>query len=460
MATKSPTQHHNHWHTFASAAQLPNVSGASVQDAALEVGDLAYVTGSGTYECTNATLGSATWTQIGGGVGAITGSMDAPSERVLWAWNQTDLSQFTGPQDYGTPNGTLSVAPYPAGLDVPQRNRIVYTQPGDTPISGRIWWVNDLPTMPDAYIVEATLGPREAGALGPNTDAEIIIMGQDTSHLIQAGHGGSPFTAFNLVVANGTTFNVGGHWVNLVVGLLDNVDEGYRIRVLVDLRDPTGSTDPGASIYAGRPVNGIVRASSAGWAAFGAPGPSPAVAWDAGWRTGGTAKRIGMSFAAQVAAAGQAYLADLRVLEPLFQNSVAASGSAVSEFDWAVDYTYSQLAVPVEATIGYGLLDGSLVGGTAKFRASWDPQFTVPGTASVRLYDVGPAAGPPTAPVLIATLSATASGLVYDEQALTVGASPGAGQIANSARIYMVAVYQSSQAGDSVFVGNAGITLN
>jgi len=394
-----------------------------------------------------------------GGGGGPAGTVPAPAEKVLWAWNQTDLSQFTGPQDYGSPNGTLSVAPYPAGLDVPQRNRIVYTQPGDTPISGRIWWVNDLPAMPDAYIVEATLGPREAGALGPNTDAEIIIMGQDTSHLIQAGHGGSPFTAFNLVAANGTTFNVGGHWVTLVTGLLDNVDEGYRIRVLVDLRDPTGSTDPGVSIYAGRPVNGIVRASSAGWTAFGTPGPSPAAAWDAGWRTGGTAKRIGMSFAAQVAAAGQAYLADLRVLEPLYQRTLASSGGTFTEFDWVSNYAYTQQSPSIAETMGYGYLDGSVIGGTPYFRATWDPQFSVAGSALIRLYDVGPAAGPPGTPVLIATLTITnTSGLKYSEQALLVGASPSLGQIANSPRMYEITVQQNSQSGDSVYVGSAGIS--
>lgn len=135
-------------------------------------------------------------------------------------------------------------------------------------------------------------------------------------------------------------------------------------------------------------------------------------------------------------------------------------GTPGVEFDWGGDHQYSQLAVPVEETIGYGLLNGSNVGAlSVYFRSTWNPQFTVAGSASVRLYDLGPAAGPPVAPTLIATLSVSSSGLVYTEQALTVGVSPGANQIQNTARMYEVTVYQSSQVGDSVHIGSVGITL-
>jgi len=135
-------------------------------------------------------------------------------------------------------------------------------------------------------------------------------------------------------------------------------------------------------------------------------------------------------------------------------------GAPQSEFDWGGDHEYSQLAVPVEETIGYGMLNGSQVGAlTAYFRASWNPQFTVAGSADVRLYDLGPAAGPPAAPTLIATLSAVSGGVRYSEQALAVGGAPGANQIMNTPRLYEVAVYQSSQAGDSVRVGSVGITI-
>lgn len=68
MATKSPTQHHNHWGQFGGPTLLPNVSGSPTQDAALEVGDIAYSVNDATmYQCDTATLGAAVWSAMGGG---------------------------------------------------------------------------------------------------------------------------------------------------------------------------------------------------------------------------------------------------------------------------------------------------------------------------------------------------------------------------------------------------------
>ena len=138
-----------------------------------------------------------------------------------------------------------------------------------------------------------------------------------------------------------------------------------------------------------------------------------------------------------------------------------SGGAPQSEFDWGGSHSYSQQAVPVEEVMGYGMLNGSQVGAlTADFRASWNPQFTSAGLAEVRLYDLGPIATP-GAPTLVATLSAVAGGLRYDEQSLIVGAVPGNSPptIVNTARLYMVAVYQTSTPGDTVLVGSAGITI-
>ena len=70
MATKSPTPAHSFWGTFALAADLPNVAAAPTQDAALEVGDRAWVTGtSQLFGCTTPTLGAGVWTAVGPGGG-------------------------------------------------------------------------------------------------------------------------------------------------------------------------------------------------------------------------------------------------------------------------------------------------------------------------------------------------------------------------------------------------------
>lgn len=77
MAKRSPTEHHPYWGVIPSAAQLPNVLGATIQNAHLEVGDLAYVTGTGVYQCDDETLGAAVWSLVGAGaVSGLQSSID------------------------------------------------------------------------------------------------------------------------------------------------------------------------------------------------------------------------------------------------------------------------------------------------------------------------------------------------------------------------------------------------
>jgi hypothetical protein len=84
MATKSPTQHHSYWGSFAGPGNLPNEAGAPVQDPALQEGDIAYESNMGVlYVCTDATLGAAMWA-------ALTTGNSGP----IWKWNETDLTQF------------------------------------------------------------------------------------------------------------------------------------------------------------------------------------------------------------------------------------------------------------------------------------------------------------------------------------------------------------------------------
>lgn len=131
------------------------------------------------------------------------------------------------------------------------------------------------------------------------------------------------------------------------------------------------------------------------------------------------------------------------------------------EYDWVSGYSYTQLSPPIEETMGYGVLDGSIVGlSDVVFRATWNPVFGVLGSANIKLYDIGEADPPVYAtPVLISTLTRTINGVWHSENALTVGSSPGAGQIASEPRMYELTVYQSSQLNDVVFVGSAGISL-
>ena len=133
-------------------------------------------------------------------------------------------------------------------------------------------------------------------------------------------------------------------------------------------------------------------------------------------------------------------------------------GGGGLELPWVDVYQYTQVGIPVEETVNYGYFDGSSVSGTAYFWAMLTPTFGAPGTAYIRLYDVGPAVGPPAAPVLVATLSTPVNGgPQYLEQALAVATTPGVNQIADSKRMYEVRVYQLSTPGDVVFIGAGGM---
>jgi len=176
----------------------------------------------------------------------------------------------------------------------------------------------------------------------------------------------------------------------------------------------------------------------------------------------------------QVPSTDTALLLVVRVGDKLYWRNglVMPSGASVidlganqwvsGEYDWATNYSYTQQATPIEETMGYGVLDGSkLSERTPVFRATWNPQFGVAGSASVKLYDIGEADPPVYAtPTLISTLTRSASGVWHNEDdTIVVGASPAAGQIANEPRMYELTVYQSSQANDTVYVGSAGISL-
>jgi hypothetical protein len=89
VATRSPIDTHNHWGQYSTVADLPNISGAGVQDDALETGDTAFVTGtSALYVCVSATLGAAQWTYLGN---------EQSDERLAFIWNGVDASQFDAP---------------------------------------------------------------------------------------------------------------------------------------------------------------------------------------------------------------------------------------------------------------------------------------------------------------------------------------------------------------------------
>jgi hypothetical protein len=142
---------------------------------------------------------------------------------------------------------------------------------------------------------------------------------------------------------------------------------------------------------------------------------------------------------------------------------VGGSAGAGSYLELANNTSQTQGAAPVEDTVGQGPLDGALILGslTAYFRTVVTPNMT-PGTVYVRLYDMGPKAGPPVAPRLVTELSATTNVMQTVEQALTVTAGAvvaGDNKILNSARMYEVTLEVDATITDSAYLGIAGIEV-
>lgn len=60
--SSNTSQSHRHWNNITDLTELPNVSGATVQDSNLVTGDIVYSTQNKTsYRCSDATLGAAIW---------------------------------------------------------------------------------------------------------------------------------------------------------------------------------------------------------------------------------------------------------------------------------------------------------------------------------------------------------------------------------------------------------------
>ena len=149
--------------------------------------------------------------------------------------------------------------------------------------------------------------------------------------------------------------------------------------------------------------------------------------------------------------------------------SSGGGGGGVTSYVQVGQYNYIQQAVPVEDRIGQFEFDPTESPlGTYKFRCLVTPTFSSAGWMIVRIYDLGPAAGPPSAPVEITAddpsvynLETSSSGLQFIETAAltTHATTPSAGVVVNGSRMYDVTIEQDSTAGDEVYVGFVGLVV-
>lgn len=155
------------------------------------------------------------------------------------------------------------------------------------------------------------------------------------------------------------------------------------------------------------------------------------------------------------------------VWEDMGATGGGGGGAPISSVLLGSTYTYTQASSPVEEVTGNGAFNGGIVGAlTAYFKAAVTNTWASTGigeTTRIRLYDIGPAAGPPDPTErLVSELTFTAQGGPRSaEVALTVvAAAPSTDDILNSSRMYEVVVIQdASTTGDVGYLGSAVIEV-
>jgi hypothetical protein len=179
MALKSPTPAHSFWGTFATAADLPNVAAAAIQDPALETGDRAWVLAtSQLYGCITPTLGAAVWTVIGpvaGGGGPVTGTFSFVLPTVVG-----DAVYKNGVAGEVAPADNTSIATAPAigiVITVPVPGTAIVAFVGEVAVAGLVtgvmYWLGTAGGL-------VAVGPTAP----PGTVGQILGIAKDPGTLI------------------------------------------------------------------------------------------------------------------------------------------------------------------------------------------------------------------------------------------------------------------------------------
>jgi len=237
--------------------------------------------------------------------GLITG--DVPL-RQIWAWNGVDTTQFgtrftSGPAHVGV----LDVIAMPVGISGnPNRNILRF---GFNGTAAAVYFpINDLPTMPDRFLIEFISGPRQSGALGAGIAG--MTTYQDATHLFRHELN-TPTGNGSILVANNVNGYSAGAGSPTTTCL--NYQAGQIFRVYCDIKDPSVGVDPeayfrhetfGGTSLAALPTRNIV------WGTFGG-GTGIDTGWDPTWQTAVSIKGVAAHFVD--VGAGVGYIADMKI---------------------------------------------------------------------------------------------------------------------------------------------------
>lgn len=251
-------------------------------------------------------------------------TQSADPEKILWKWNGIDYTQFgdgagNPTATIGSPTGTgLSVTQLSDNLDCPRIPILSYAHDAVAVPWRAYFMVNDLPELPNKYIIEARMGPTLTGTLGQNTYPYIIPVWQSSARCCEI-YRNSQYQAIRS--SNGSTDVslgcAGNFYSEEASPEQSEYDEGRPFRLLCDMRDPDGVSEyPGFRIISDVADEGGSKRAvySSDWGAYGG-GTCFSSSWHSDWLTGGTIKNFGFGFGNGACGAGSAYVADLLIRE-------------------------------------------------------------------------------------------------------------------------------------------------
>lgn len=242
--------------------------------------------------------------------------------KLLWAWNRTDVSQFgdgngnptaTNVGTAGTGKLLSSVSTNP---DIsPNFRRLEYSFVGTTGTTMAFFMINDLPDLPDRYVIYATVGERSA-----NISPAVVLAYQNPNHQFNIRRDATSPSFMQAIAGNGNpgSINVGSAW-NLQ-NVWSEPEAGEVSYYVVEVEEPTSTSDPRLVVW-GQEVDSALNSlitfapsQSTGWTDFGGA-TQPGNGWDAGWRTGGSMKNVGIMFEKISGNGNVTTMGDIRIYE-------------------------------------------------------------------------------------------------------------------------------------------------
>ena len=306
MATRShvsmPTGH-SYWGNFASEAELPNVSGATVQSAKVRAGDIAFNVGTaGVFVCTTPTVGSAVWEPL----------RSDGSPTLFRPTSAGDFSLLS--RDAGT-TMTLAVGTM---ANEPFYDQITLTGLGGGS-AGMTWWETPAVPVPatNRFRLSGKLGPRATAAAGVSPQVAFAIQNADRACWLQRDNVNTQL-ALTAIRNNGVAESIAsGATASTGVGP-NATPGGGDFFIDVVLRQPSAGVDPSFEIVlcgfgnvAGSGINGGSRRLNSLSTLYTGGVPPGTLGWNAAWQGGGALKFAIGGY--EYVGAGSSFIAGFRV---------------------------------------------------------------------------------------------------------------------------------------------------